>query len=224
MNGDGNLVCFCVTPKRKRLFPKTKEIGATMNKYPILQNEWVSIGDTCYSSFILFFEVTIAKVLCLVADMLLLTFILIIFSVSFMEKWWSLARSLSLIIDLIWMISGHKEKYVCHCLALGPLISELANSQFVVTSVLAVQVVIPLSLQRRVEGLLQEHLDRMLLTSYKVNDELEKSSSCKVVEDVEPYESHDSLVDSSVMEKILQRKSTRMRNLQRTWQVNHHTL
>ncbi|XP_038974853.1 DExH-box ATP-dependent RNA helicase DExH3 isoform X2 [Phoenix dactylifera] len=46
------------------------------------------------------------------------------------------------------------------------------------------EVVISLSLQRRVEGLLQEHLDRMLLTS----------------------------------SKVLQRKSWRMRNLQRTWQ------
>ncbi|WOL20083.1 DExH-box ATP-dependent RNA helicase DExH3 [Canna indica] len=80
------------------------------------------------------------------------------------------------------------------------------------------EVVIPLSLQRRVEGLLQEHLDRMLLTCNKVNGELEQGCSSKDVVDVEPYESQGSLVDSSVMEKILQRKSTRMRNLQRTWQ------
>ncbi|XP_074568055.1 DExH-box ATP-dependent RNA helicase DExH3-like [Curcuma longa] len=80
------------------------------------------------------------------------------------------------------------------------------------------EVVIPLSLQRRVEGLLQEHVDRMLLKSNKINSELENNSSSKVVEDVEPYESQEPLVDRSVMEKILQRKSNRMRNLQITWQ------
>ncbi|CAL9072844.1 unnamed protein product [Musa acuminata var. zebrina] len=80
------------------------------------------------------------------------------------------------------------------------------------------EVMIPLSLQRRVEGLLQEHLDRVLLASNIVNDELGRSSSSKDVEDVDVDENQDSLVDSSVMEKILQRKSIRMRNLQRTWQ------
>lgn len=82
------------------------------------------------------------------------------------------------------------------------------------------QVMIPLSLQRRVEGLLQEHLDRVLLASNIANDELGRSSSSKDVEDVDVDENQDSLVDSSVMEKILQRKSIRMRNLQRTWQVD----
>ncbi|XP_074566103.1 DExH-box ATP-dependent RNA helicase DExH3-like isoform X1 [Curcuma longa] len=80
------------------------------------------------------------------------------------------------------------------------------------------EVVIPLSLQRRVEGLLQDHVDKMLLTSNKVNSELENNSSSKVVEDDEPCESQEPLVDGSVMEKILQRKSNRMRNMQITWQ------
>ncbi|KAG6469410.1 hypothetical protein ZIOFF_074127 [Zingiber officinale] len=80
------------------------------------------------------------------------------------------------------------------------------------------EVVIPLSLQRRVEGLLQDHVDKILLTSNKVSGELENNSSSKVVEDDEPYERQESLVDGSVMEKILQRKSNRMRNMQITWQ------
>lgn len=86
------------------------------------------------------------------------------------------------------------------------------------------QVVIPLSLQRRVEGLLQDHVDKILLTSNKVSGELENNSSSKVVEDDEPYERQESLVDGSVMEKILQRKSNRMRNMQITWQVDHFLL
>nr|XP_019708982.1 DExH-box ATP-dependent RNA helicase DExH3 isoform X2 [Elaeis guineensis] len=80
------------------------------------------------------------------------------------------------------------------------------------------EVVIPLSLQRRVEGLLQEHLDRILLTSSKVGDKLETNSAIKDIEDVSLDENQGSLVDGSVMEKVLQRKSWRMRNLQRTWQ------
>lgn len=80
------------------------------------------------------------------------------------------------------------------------------------------EVVVPLSLQRRVEGLLQEHLDRMLLTSSKVSDNLETNPAIKDVEDVSLDENQESLVDGSVMEKVLQRKSWRMRNLQQTWQ------
>lgn len=71
---------------------------------------------------------------------------------------------------------------------------------------------IPLSLQRRVEGLVQEHLDRSLLVSSKHSDSLGK--------DARPDENEDPLVDGSVMEKILQRKSCRMRSAQRAWQVN----
>ncbi|XP_077247716.1 DEA(D/H)-box RNA helicase family protein [Tasmannia lanceolata] len=80
------------------------------------------------------------------------------------------------------------------------------------------EVVIPLSLQRRVEGLLQEHLDRMQLSSDKVGDNLVDIPVANQIEDVNVDESQDSLLDESVMEKILQRKSSRMRNLQRAWQ------
>ncbi|KAG5550058.1 hypothetical protein RHGRI_015124 [Rhododendron griersonianum] len=63
------------------------------------------------------------------------------------------------------------------------------------------EVVIPLSLQRRVEGLLQEHLDRMQLSSEKVSG---TSSDIKVTdrgEDVHSREDPDSFLDGSVMEK-----------------------
>ena len=82
--------------------------------------------------------------------------------------------------------------------------------------------VIPLSLQRRVEGLLQEHLDRTQLVSGKYSDGLGDNNAN--IEDIKPYENEDSLVDRSVMEKILQRKSCRMRNAQRAWQVEHLSL
>lgn len=80
--------------------------------------------------------------------------------------------------------------------------------------------VIPLSLQRRVEGLLQEHLDRMQLSSEKVS-----GTSCDIKvtdrgEDVHSNEDPDSFLDGSVMEKVLQRRSLRMRNMQRSWQVS----
>lgn len=81
------------------------------------------------------------------------------------------------------------------------------------------QVVIPLSLQRRVEGLLQEHLDRMLLSSGKVSDCSDDANGNGGFEDVNPEDNPDSLLDGSVMEKVLQRRSLRMRNMQRAWQV-----
>lgn len=77
------------------------------------------------------------------------------------------------------------------------------------------EVVIPLSLQRRVEGLLQEHLDRTELVSSNHSD---KFGDKFETEDIRTDENEDSLVDGSVMEKILQRKSSRMRNAQRAWQ------
>ncbi|KAJ6810675.1 DExH-box ATP-dependent RNA helicase DExH3 isoform X1 [Iris pallida] len=77
------------------------------------------------------------------------------------------------------------------------------------------EVVIPLSLQRRAEGLLQEHLDRLQLKCDKDSNSLDDDVN---VADVKADENQDSFVDKSVMEKILQRRSTRMRNLQRTWQ------
>ncbi len=79
--------------------------------------------------------------------------------------------------------------------------------------------VIPLSLQRRVEGLLQEHLDRVQLSSGKVNDGLDDAKTNDQVEDVNLDENADAFLDGSVMEKVLQRRSLRMRNMQRAWQV-----
>ncbi|XP_066368016.1 DExH-box ATP-dependent RNA helicase DExH3-like isoform X2 [Miscanthus floridulus] len=78
------------------------------------------------------------------------------------------------------------------------------------------EVVIPLSLQRRVEGLVQEHLDRALLPLDKCGGNTKSGS--EMAENANLDEQHDSLLDRSVMEKILQRKSIRMRNFQRSWQ------
>lgn len=78
------------------------------------------------------------------------------------------------------------------------------------------QVVISLSLQRRVEGLLQEHLDRIGLVSEKPQDELANE---RVVDHVSE-ENQEPLLDESMMEKVLQRKSSRMRNLQRAWEAS----
>ncbi|CAN6303549.1 unnamed protein product [Urochloa humidicola] len=81
------------------------------------------------------------------------------------------------------------------------------------------EVVIPLSLQRRVEGLVQEHLDRALLSLDKSGGNMENGSEvANNANNVNLDEQHDSLLDRSVMEKILQRKSIRMRNFQRSWQ------
>ncbi|XP_028123844.1 DExH-box ATP-dependent RNA helicase DExH3-like [Camellia sinensis] len=81
------------------------------------------------------------------------------------------------------------------------------------------EVVIPLSLQRRVEGLLQEHLDRMQLSSERVSGTSVDTKATDQVEDVNPDDDPDSFLDGSVMEKVLQRQSLRMRNMQRTWQL-----
>lgn len=78
------------------------------------------------------------------------------------------------------------------------------------------EVVIPLSLQRRVEGFVQEHLDRSLLPFDK--DDGKTESGSEKAEHVNLDEKQDPLLDESVMEKILQRKSLRMRNFQRSWQ------
>ncbi|KAF6174779.1 hypothetical protein GIB67_031303 [Kingdonia uniflora] len=80
------------------------------------------------------------------------------------------------------------------------------------------EVVIPLSLQRRVEGLLQEHLDRLQLNSGKISDNSTGAIIFDKIIDVSPDENLDSFLDGSVMEKVLQRKSLRMRNFQRAWQ------
>ncbi|CAK9142683.1 unnamed protein product, partial [Ilex paraguariensis] len=79
------------------------------------------------------------------------------------------------------------------------------------------EVVIPLSLQRRVEGLLQEHLDRMQLSSENPHGNSDETMSNNQVEDLDTNENPDSFLDGSVMEKILQRRSLRMRNMQRAW-------
>lgn len=78
---------------------------------------------------------------------------------------------------------------------------------------------IPLSLQRRVEGLLQEHLDRTILNNEKAGDTLGKTEVSNQLENVDATEDADSPLDGSVMEKVLQRQSLRMRNMQRAWQV-----
>lgn len=85
------------------------------------------------------------------------------------------------------------------------------------------QVVLPLSLQRRVEGLLQEHLDRQQLNSGKANEGVDADSQPPKQTEELPDDSSDSFLDGSVMEKVLQRRSMRMRNMQRAWQVllNH---
>ncbi|KAL5176718.1 DExH-box ATP-dependent RNA helicase DExH3 [Glycine soja] len=80
------------------------------------------------------------------------------------------------------------------------------------------EVVIPLSLQRRVEGLLQEYLDRLQLNSAKTTDSLDDVNSTNQVKDINMDENADSFVDESVMEKVLQKRSLRMRNMQRAWQ------
>lgn len=80
--------------------------------------------------------------------------------------------------------------------------------------------VIPLGLQRRVEGLLQEHLDRVRLSSGKVTANSGDSEHLDQVEKENPDENADSFLDGSVMEKVLQRRSLRMRNMQRAWQVH----
>uniref|UniRef100_A0A2P2KUU9 RNA helicase n=5 Tax=Rhizophora mucronata TaxID=61149 RepID=A0A2P2KUU9_RHIMU len=81
------------------------------------------------------------------------------------------------------------------------------------------EVVIPRSLQRRVEGLLQEYLDRMQLKSGRVCDGANiANKSIGEVENDALDENPDSFLDESVMEKVLQRRSLRMRNMQRAWQ------
>lgn len=79
------------------------------------------------------------------------------------------------------------------------------------------EVVIPLSLQRRVESLLQEHLDRMQLSSDTNNGSFGQANSSEQ-DDRNGDQNADMSLDGSVMEKVLQRRSLRMRNMQRSWQ------
>ncbi|KAL1319937.1 hypothetical protein HN51_064658 [Arachis hypogaea] len=80
------------------------------------------------------------------------------------------------------------------------------------------EVVVPLSLQRRVEGLLQEHLDRLHLNSEKAIGKGDYVTPPGQDKDIDLDENADSFVDGSVMEKVLQKRSLRMRNMQRSWQ------
>ncbi|KAF9593695.1 hypothetical protein IFM89_024512 [Coptis chinensis] len=57
------------------------------------------------------------------------------------------------------------------------------------------QVVLSLSLQRRVEGLVQEHLDRMQLSSGKINDNSGDPRVVDLIEDLNPDENPDSFLD-----------------------------
>ncbi|CAN1298235.1 DExH-box ATP-dependent RNA helicase DExH3 [Linum perenne] len=78
------------------------------------------------------------------------------------------------------------------------------------------EVVLPLSLRRRVESLLQEHLDRTQLTSGK-SDGAADDKPADRVENNNQDENPNSFVDDSVVEKVLQRRSLRLRNMQRAW-------
>ncbi|KAL5716895.1 RNA helicase [Ranunculus cassubicifolius] len=69
------------------------------------------------------------------------------------------------------------------------------------------EVVLPLSLQRRVEGLLQEHIDRMELSSVKPDNDSADTEDVNRIQDANPDENPDSFLDRSVMEKVLQRQS-----------------
>ncbi|KAF3789490.1 DExH-box ATP-dependent RNA helicase [Nymphaea thermarum] len=83
------------------------------------------------------------------------------------------------------------------------------------------EVVVPLSLQRRVEGLLQEHVDRMQfpLGIRGGNANENETLANEIEDDLLAEENEDPMSDASIREKILQRRSVRMRNLQRSWQV-----
>ncbi|GAB2215954.1 hypothetical protein Droror1_Dr00023718 [Drosera rotundifolia] len=73
------------------------------------------------------------------------------------------------------------------------------------------EVVIPLGLQRRVEGLLQEHIDRMQLSSGKQSEPMPEGRIITPEDHADPDDNPDFLLDSSVMEKVLQRRSLRLR-------------
>ena len=67
--------------------------------------------------------------------------------------------------------------------------------------------------------MLQEYLDRLQLKSEKTTDHLDDVKSTNQVKDIYIDENADAFVDDSVMEKVLQKRSLRMRNMQRAWQV-----
>ncbi|GKF20906.1 hypothetical protein Tco_0069544, partial [Tanacetum coccineum] len=78
--------------------------------------------------------------------------------------------------------------------------------------------VIPLSLQRSVEGLIQERIDRMQLESG--NDASTTVEDGYEAEPVKRTGNPYPLVDGSLMEKVLQKQSLQMRNMQRAWEVH----
>ncbi|KAL5101959.1 hypothetical protein RYX36_006286 [Vicia faba] len=65
------------------------------------------------------------------------------------------------------------------------------------------EVVIPLSLQRRLEGLVQEYLDRLQLNSEKTTDSLDSVNSTNQVKDIDMNENTISFVEEFVVEKVL---------------------
>ncbi|KAM0057252.1 putative RNA helicase [Helianthus debilis subsp. tardiflorus] len=72
------------------------------------------------------------------------------------------------------------------------------------------EVVIPLSLQRRVEGLLQEHLDRMRLNSGDASS-INQAELVNQGGNLDPNK-------VNLMESVLQRRSLQMRNKQHAWE------
>lgn len=83
---------------------------------------------------------------------------------------------------------------------------------------------IPLSVQRRVESLLQEHLDRIKLSPGKCNDSSLECKASDADRNLTLDGDSDSMLDGSVVEKILQRRSLRLRNMQRAWHVCWHSI
>lgn len=67
--------------------------------------------------------------------------------------------------------------------------------------------------------MLQEYRNRLQLNAGKTTDYLDNVKPTSQVKDVEMDENADSFGDESVMEKVLQERSLRMRNIQRDWQV-----
>lgn len=67
--------------------------------------------------------------------------------------------------------------------------------------------------------MLQEHLDRTSLNSKKACQISNEIESTNPVENVDSAEHAAPFLDASVMEKVLQRRSLRLRNMQRTWQA-----
>lgn len=59
----------------------------------------------------------------------------------------------------------------------------------------------------------------MQLSSGKVSAICDEVKGNDGLEDVNPEDNPDSFLDGSVMEKVLQRRSLRMRNMQRAWEV-----